>query len=219
MKTINVLILLLLFTPAFADDEVETLFEDRDEIRFGIYGGPSFSFTQINKTSFGIMTGGGGGLIINGKYSVGGKGYGIVTSHEIEVDGFSGELIELNFDYGGLFLEYIFNSNDMVHYKINTLIGGGNASYDIIRKPVELENQSWNINKQTNFFIIEPSASIEINLFKFVRIDVNTGYRLSMGSNLEFTDDWDLSGFKIGLMLKFGWFRPVKIEEIPEIFD
>ncbi|MBI5324668.1 MAG: hypothetical protein HZB41_05265 [Ignavibacteriae bacterium] len=109
-------------------DDTETLFGS-GEITHGGYGAPELKLTQI-QGEMGLLVGGRGGWIINSTFSIGGGGYGLVTSHKISnyKPPFD-TAAYLRVGYGGIFFEYINSSNKLIHFTVNTLIGAGGASY------------------------------------------------------------------------------------------
>ena len=102
------------------------------EISNGGFGGPVVKYIQL-KGEPGILIGGRGGWIINHTLVLGGGGYGLVN--EIEADNppvlSQGNVYNtyLNFGYGGVELEYIIHSDDMLHFSVYSLVGGGSISY------------------------------------------------------------------------------------------
>ncbi len=57
-----------------------------------------------------------------------------------------------------------------------------------------------------NVFLLKPTVGLEINAFKWFRIGLEAGYRLSIGANgnYNFTDE-DISSLFFGLRFKLGW--------------
>jgi hypothetical protein len=195
----------------------ETIFSG--DVEHGGYGGPEFKVTQIDN-SLNLLVGGKGGWIINHSFVIGLAGYGLVTSITPE-DNINSDL-RLAFGYGGLNLEYINSSNRIVHFTVSALVGaGGVAWYD----HSDWFDDNYDDNRHTYagdaFFVFEPGASIELNIVKWMRIDLGVSYRLISGaeSNLKILPystsgvlyeksikDKDLSGISGNITFKFGLF-------------
>ncbi|TAL70849.1 MAG: hypothetical protein EPN82_00670 [Bacteroidetes bacterium] len=212
-RIVIILIVLVLFYPLTTEaallwqdtDESETLFGN-GEITHGGYGAPELKLTQI-QGELGLMVGGRGGWIINSTISLGGGGYGLVTSHQIA--GYKPPFdttAYLRVGYGGLFVEYINNSNKLIHFTVNTLIGAGGASYTKeFHDGMNWDNNNW-IYESTPFFVVEPGATIDLNVAKFFRISLGASYRFVSGVDLSRTTNKDLSGPSANLAFKFGKF-------------
>ena len=130
MKMLLKVIILLfsIYITSFAQEE--TLIGN-GEITHGGFGGPVIKYTQI-KGEPALLIGGRGGWIINHSFVIGGGGYGLVS--DIEADNFLTfaplePIPYLNFGYGGLELEYIIQSDKLMHFTVYTLIGAGGISY------------------------------------------------------------------------------------------
>ena len=157
------------------------------EIESGGCGGPVIKLSGISN-DFALFIGGRGGWIVNHSFLIGGAAYGLATDVFI-----SGN--KLNMGYGGLWVEYIINSDALVHFTAGTLIGMGNAHYDPEGKD------------QRSCFVLEPEANVEINIVRFFRVCAGVSYRMAMGfSGLAGLDDAALSGLSANLFLKFGNF-------------
>jgi hypothetical protein len=214
MKMFTVLLLAFaLVLPAYSQDTTKTSHEDEAQtligsghITNGGYGAPELKFTQI-QGNWGLMMGGRGGWIINHTFSIGGGGYGLLTSHKIEnYQPPFDTTVYLRTGWGGLFLEYINCSNSLVHFTINALIGGGGAVYTRAMKDVMYYDYNGRAYETSAFFVLEPGATVDLNVTKFMRISLGAGYRIISGLNLSRTTNKDLGGASINLAFKFGKF-------------
>lgn len=195
MKTIITLILFSLFTlSAFAQEE-ETLISS--EIKSGGFGGPVLKVTSINGET-GVLIGGRGGWIINHSFIIGGGGYGLVTNVSAKTPSIFGERY-LNFGYGGLELEYIPASNDLMHVSFMTLIGAGGIGY---------RDADFNVrrNNTNAFFVLEPAANMTLNVTRYFRISAGFSYRYISGVETAASSNTDLSGPSGMLTFRFGKF-------------
>ena len=212
-KIIFILFAIVLFYPVKSEaaflwddkDESETLFGD-GEITHGGYGAVELKTTQI-QGELGLLVGGRGGWIINSSLSLGGGGYGLVTTHSInDYKPPFDTTAYLRVGYGGAFIEYINNSNKLIHFTVNTLIGAGGASYT---KSYH-DGMNWNDGgwayESTPFFVVEPGATIDLNVAKFFRISLGASYRFVSGVELSKTLNKDIAGPSANLTFKFGKF-------------
>lgn len=175
--------LLPVSSPALAQEE-KTLVGG--ELQSGGFGAP---VVKISSTvdKFAVFVGGRGGWIINHTFVLGGGGYGL--ANDVRVPGIGSERIE--FGYGGLELEYINSSDNVIHFTVYTLIGGGGISTDIGEDAV---------------FVLEPSVNAELNITTYFRINAGAGYRWVSGVDTPGLSTSDMSAFVGQLSLKFGAF-------------
>lgn len=195
MKKIAFFLLMMIpILSVFAQEE--TLLSG--DIESGGFGGPALKVTQINGEGA-VLVGGRGGWIINHSFVLGGGGYGLVNDISAKVPDTSRGLTLLEMGYGGLDLEYIASSDNLIHLSIGLLIGGGGVGY----KDEHLVGENRNMDQ---FFIVEPSAHVNLNVTEFFRIAAGVSYRYVNGVNSAVTSDADLSGPSAVLTLKFGTF-------------
>lgn len=204
-NTLSILIIAIISAGCLFAQE-ETLIGN-GEVSHGGFGGPVVKFTQI-KGEPAVLVGGRGGWIINHSFVIGGGGYGLVTSidadNETIVSSF-GSKPYINFGYGGFEMEYIINSNQLLHFSVAALIGGGGVSY---RNDLWDNHEDWDDwdSPHDAFFVFEPSANIELNIVSFFRINAGVSYRFISGANLDNLKNSDLAGPAASLTLKFGSF-------------
>lgn len=202
MKNIAILLIGFCAMPLCAREQ--TLFSGTMD--HGGYGGPVVKFSQIGPNQdVGVLVGGQGGWIINHSFVVGGGGYGLtndVNADWYDIRTYDGEPqpYVLDFGYGGLLLAFISNSDDLIHYEVFGLFGGGGANY-------RLKNQvPHNNNDSDGLFVAEPGANIMLNVTPYFRIGVGGSYRYVQGVDLVGLDDGDLSGMSGHIVFKFGAF-------------
>ena len=195
MKYVLFLLLVILTLPVFAQEQ--TLIGSGD-IENGGFGGPVVKVTSINGESA-VLVGGRGGWIINHTFVLGGAGYGLVTNVNAKKTDSVHQFIQMG--YGGLDLEYIASSNDLVHLSLGLLIGGGSIGF-------KDENENLFDNHRTikGFFVLEPSAHANLNVTHFFRIAGGISYRYVNGLKSPLSTNADLSGLSAVLTLKFGKF-------------
>lgn len=159
--------------------------------------------------------GGGGGLLIDRRFLIGGFGQGIASTfihQDLTVDGrvYQGTF---QMGYGGAWLAYSFLPREPIHPYISCQIGWGAAEWhfddddadddegthmpDSIRVPDNMQDQ---------VIVFAPSIGIELNMLRWFRPDVFVGYRMVGGLDLPGTEEKDLDGFMAGINLMFGGF-------------
>ena len=189
-------IILLLCLGGFAvvSAQEETLIGQ--EFENGGFGGPVLKITPIHGKT-GILLGGRGGWIINHSFILGGGGYGLVSNITASKPGPWGEPY-INFEYGGLELEYIHRWERLMHLSFGLLVGGGSVG-------VRRGNGSESGDKDA-FFTMEPWVNGNLNVTDFFRISVGASYRWVSGSHSSAASDSELSGAAAMLLLRFGSF-------------
>jgi hypothetical protein len=194
MKKIVVLLVFVFTFSAFAQET--TLING--EIESGGFGGPVLKVTSINGENA-VMIGGRGGWIINHSLVLGGGGYGLVTEVKAKKTDSLRQYVEMG--YGGLEIEYITASNDLLHLSMGLLVGAGGIGY----KHTD-NNDFMDSHKNNSFFVLEPSVSANLNVTHSFRIAAGVSYRYVSGLKSIVSTNADLSGPSAILTLKFGKF-------------
>jgi len=184
----------VIVVPALAQEQ--TLISG--DIESGGFGGPVLKVTAVNGETA-VMVGGRGGWIINHMFVLGGAGYGLVTNVKADITDSVHQYID--FGYGGLDLEYIASSDNLLHLSLELLIGGGGAGYK------NENSDSFNSRHEMNgFFVLEPSVHTNLNVTHYFRIAAGVSYRYVTGLQSAAATNADLSGPSAALTLKFGRF-------------
>lgn len=197
------IILALFIAAALAFSRETTLLDG--PVDHGGYGGPGFKLSQIGPdNASALFVGGQGGWIIDHKFIIGGGGYGLVNEVQanwIDIRTFYGEPLPyyLNMGYGGLLLGFIQNSDDLIHYEIYGLFGGGGIDYRL--KDAEQSHDS-----SDGIFVAEPGVNIMLNVTPFFRIGAGASYRYVTGVDDAALTSEDLSGISGQIIFKFGSF-------------
>ena len=194
MKKLVFLLVIVFTFSAFAQEA--TLING--EIESGGFGGPVLKVTNINGENS-VMVGGRGGWIINHSFVLGGGGYGLVTDVKAKVSDSIHQYIEMG--YGGLELEYIASSNDLLHLSIGMLVGGGGIGYKY-----ETNDGFNSMHNKNSFFVLEPNINANLNVTRFFRIAAGISYRYVSGLKSVVSTNADLSGPSANLTFKFGKF-------------
>lgn len=183
------------------DNEIQTLFpKSRSN---GGYGAISFSYTQIDgKDAF--LMGGRGAWVIGHSFALGFGGNGFINDvnyqnpHEMYLnDGLVG-------GYGGLYLEPIIAPRFPVHLSFPILIGGGGITNVIYSN--DWEDYIYDESLTDAYFVIEPTAELEFNMTRNMRLALTCGYRFTTDIIIKNVSPDILRGFNYGLIMKFGKF-------------
>ena len=180
-----------------ADGDDETLIGSVQQS--GGYGAPTVAITSVNDQVAAIV-GGQGGWVINNRFVIGGAGRGLASRPSTS---FRGEAADVQMGYGGLLLEYIGASSELVHYGGSVVIGGG-AAQIVDEDFVDFRDDS-PLN-QSGFFVTEAGPWMELNVTSFFRLSLGGGYRLIRGADLRGASDDSLSGPYGQLSFRFGSF-------------
>ena len=193
-KLITFLLTVLLYISANAQEE--TLISG--QIESGGYGGPLVQIGQIHGGT-GLFVGGQGGWIINHRFVIGGKGYGLVNIVNIG----NAQNLKLEFGCGGALLEYIISPNKLIHFSIQSMIGAGGVRYAV--KDYTKDHDEVNYTADA-FFILEPGINLILNVTKIFRIGAGATFRYINGVKYESMTNSDLNGLSAHILLKFGEF-------------
>ena len=208
----TLLFLLLIIQESFAqkerieeDNNEETVFT-KDNFKFtGSYIALEFKMSDV-RDDIGIFAGGKMGFSFNNKFSLGIAAYGLIYNSDFTVlapdmwSDLTQQLASIKFIYGGLLLEYTFFSNKIVHFNIPVVIGVGKASLKgedhIFLERIE----------KSSAFVIEQGLELEVNLLKFLKVDLGASYRNVSNTSLQYIDEEDLVGLSYNLTFRFDFF-------------
>lgn len=167
----------------------------------GGFGALSFRSTEFRNESV-VMAGLRGGWIINRTLGIGVEGHGIIPTtkfNDIEV----GREVNLLGGYGGMFLELILFSNQVVHVTFPVSAGAGWLGYHQIADdntmpgPIDSEVDS------DVFWYVEPGADLEFN--------VSRNFRLAFGVSKRFTQDLELINTDTKAFDELNYFITLKV--------
>lgn len=123
----------------------------------------SYKFTTLNG-QFGVLDGGGTRLMINRSIIIGLGGYKSIEGPRVD-EWF------LQLGYGGIWTDYVFNSDSLLHFSVGGLIGVGGVGYT---------DKSIDETYISGMFVLEPEAYITVNITEFLRFSV--GWELPFGA-------------------------------------
>ncbi len=202
-STLGVVLMVTVLTAPQAtkaqEREAETLITGG--IDSGGFGGPVLKFAEMDDR-FGMFVGFRGGWIVDHTFVIGLGGYGLTNpgnfSELTPEPGLPGSRMYMG--YGGLELEWVIASYEVVHLSLQTLIGGGGVGY---------EWDGYECCDSTTsdaFFIAEPGANIMLNVHKVFRLGLGASYRFIYDVELPPVNNDSLRGAAGVLTLKFGSF-------------
>ncbi len=143
---------------------------------------------------------------INRSVSIGLAGYGLAPT-------ISRSDIVSDFDvrplagYGGLFIEPIVASNQLIHVTFPVTLGAGWTGY--VRDWADDDFSNRNDRSLIDdhiFWYVEPGVRAELNVARFFRVAMGAGYRYTSDIELINTPEDALRGMSYALELKFGIF-------------
>lgn len=170
------------------DNEIQTVMSSFEVNRISGFGGPTVTFTNING-EFAVLSGGGGGVIINNVFL---GGYGEGASSYIKTSTGS-----LEFGHGGFWLGYEFGPQRMIHPVLSARLGWGEV------KGINIQNRGL----KDGFFAVVPTLSAEINFTQFFKMNIGAEYRQTFGiNNMDGLKDKDFSSPGVFMSFIFGWF-------------
>jgi opacity protein-like surface antigen len=133
-----------------------------------------------------------GGIYLNKSFAVGLTAQGLVSSATtLEND----ELRNMG-RYGGLLLQYVWRSDQLIHGTLESTIGTGR--WCSAGDP--------NACVYKSFLVFEPVANIEVNVAKHVRFATGVGYRFAAGGSGDGPSTRDMSGLVVQTSVIFGSF-------------
>jgi hypothetical protein len=186
-------------TPLVASAQDEYLFSTGGPRDFGGFGGPIYRVTQVGGETM-SLGGGGGAMLINRRYAIGGMGIGGTSSVDAIIGG-TPVRGEMDFGYGGLTLEVITRPSKLVHATYGLLLGAGGVSV----WPDDLRPRNPSDDTEA-FGVTEPQIGLEVNLVRWMRIGVTGGYRFTFGADVPELVDDKLSGASGSIVFRFGKF-------------
>ena len=180
-------------------NEAKTLLGNGNSLsteKIGFFVAPQYGITQLDGslTSLFHLR---GGLTYNNKLSVG--AFYNVSLNQVRPQ--SETLSGIYMDYWtlGAYGEYTLFSKKLVHLSFPLYLGYGEVQMDNEASEVDLG--------ESNFFKIEPAANLEINIHKYVRMNLGAGYRIISNMIYRNFNQLDISGVTGYVGLKFGLFR------------
>ena len=201
-------------TEPYARDVEESPRKDKNQIKTltgrmnhsGGYGAVSFKSSSFKGETL-VMAGLKGAWIVNRSLGIGLDMYGIIPTTKYDgIDSADPQnKVRLLGGYGGLMLEPIFFSNEVVHITFPISAGAGWLGYEDPDYENYWMNQD-NIIDEDVFWYIEPGANLEVNIARNFRIDLGVSKRFTQDLNLINTSSDEFDNVNYYLTLKIGGF-------------
>ncbi|HOI00383.1 MAG TPA: hypothetical protein PLE85_07555 [Bacteroidales bacterium] len=160
------------------NDEYRYLF-NHENIRFSGFGGPLVMFGQA-EGDFGVYSGGGGALLINQRYFLGGYGMGLATAHyrfQKSVAGKSYPELRTSFGHGGFWLGYVHRPSALIHLASSLKLGWGQIS--LYEETYHFDHYDY--LAKDNVFVMTPMIEAEVNLTTWFKVNAGLGFQWTAG--------------------------------------
>jgi len=174
------------------EDEIATLLHG--DISYGGFGGFMMDYSTIGN-EFVFSNGGGGGVLLNRKFFIGGFGLSSVNNISTSIADYD----RLEMEYGGMWLGYYFFPEKAVHIGLDAKVGWGSITYR--------ENGFFSSRVSDGVYVINPGLNIGMNVTRWFKVNVGGGYRLVSGTAPGYLGSNKLSQPNVNLALTFGWFN------------
>ncbi len=213
-KIVLALLVLITAQQAWAQHaQMETLFSpktagEKKGVSVGGYGTAVGKLTPMND-KLGVLTGLQGGVLLNHKWMLGAGGYGLVNRIKSPRPNVANDNDQsLQMWYTGLMTEYTHNPQKLIHWSVGALVGGGGVGREDwhSRWHDDDDDRDHGWHDGSGFFVAEPFAGVEMNITRFLRLNLSGSYRFIRGSGTPGISDSDLSGATFSLGIKAGSF-------------
>jgi hypothetical protein len=185
---------------AQSGEETKTIFGN-GKPEMGYFLSPSCQIAKF-AGSTAVIPGLGAGVIFNKNISLG-LVYKLTVTEKTPV-GESDNRLYLHGQWGGIKAEYSIRPVNAVHLSFPLEIGVGEIETDL---KDSYENQSVTIPAGEAWFAnIEPGVALEVNLHKYLKLNLSAGYRLVSDISYRNLTEKNLMGFTSTATLKFGIF-------------
>lgn len=181
----------------------DTLLGSHRTLEQGGYGSVLVRASALNHDPA-LFVGGRGGWLLGHRLLLGAAGAGqVLTVHSPEAaieDYPDGKNLE--FGYGGAFIAYHFLPERLLHPTAGLLIGAGGIA--LSNRHFHDMNQDEREFAANGVFIVEPEASLEVNMLDSLRLEFTLSYRQALGVDLPGLGNSDVSGLAGGIAILMG---------------
>lgn len=198
--------LFLALTTSLFAQEVQTLFGSGRAT--GGYGAISNKFTTIGG-EFANISEFYGGVFINRRWMLGLAFAGSTNDIQVPTQYSVDPQTPMTYQYGqgGLKLERVIGSNKPIHLVVNLFTGVGfTAQYDRYNWNDYSYHDFQTKHDENWFYVVEPGAQLEMNLFRWMRLSPGISYRNASHSSAAGLSDSQLSDWSYNVTVKFGGF-------------
>jgi len=182
-------------------NKIHTL--SRHSYHSGGFGSIAFKWGDFQGQTT-VLAGVRGGWIINRAVAIGFEGYGIIPTAEFENISIIQDVVLLG-GYGGMFLEPILFSNQIVHVTFPVSTGAGWLGYhrDFEDNLNTIEDD---LIDGDIFWYLEPGVTVEVNVSRHFRISVGASKRYTEDLELLNTPEKAFEGTNYSIAIKLGRF-------------
>jgi len=185
--------------PLFAQEESRTLLGEGATVKtehLGAFIAPSYGLTMMDGSTVSLFYVR-AGISFKDQFAIG--GYFSTSLNEIFPESETVENVYLDYWTVGGFAEYTLLSKKLLHLTFPVFVGYGE---------VQMDNDFGSAGLgEANFIQVEPSALLELNLHKYVRLNIGAGYRFVGEVQYRNFDQSQLSGFTAHAGIKIGLFQ------------
>lgn len=189
--------------------EQQTLFGNKKG--FGGFVGFGSKTSEINGQMAYLM-GGEASFVFGHSLNIGFEGYGMITDVTSNTLNDDGDPYFLQLGYGGIHIEPVIASDNLIHVTLPILLGaGGIAETERSYFKGQIGNGfeahfDQKPYRSDMFLVAEPGVNLELNVFKFMRLTGGVSYRFVSDAQIPGLHKTDLEGITGNLSLRFGWF-------------
>lgn len=161
----------------------------------GFHLSPSLLFSSIDRASVSILELR-AGIIFDQKFNIGPYAALSINDFIPQSETFPGIYMDYR-SFGG-FLEYTLAASQLVHATFPLKLGYGEIEMDAEYGSIDLD--------EANFFLVEPSCLLELNLHKHAKLNLGIGYRWVTEFAYRTITETQLTGIVWRAGLRFGIF-------------
>ena len=159
------------------------------------FGGALFSFTTIDG-SLATLTGGGGAVLFDNTFFIGGYGLGLTGNLEQTIDG---STYSSSYGHGGFWMGYNIRPSELIHFGVDTKLGWGSIE---TKSAALLDGEVVD-----DVFVFNPSGFVEANISYWFKVNAGLGFQKTIGVDSDFFKSSDFDGPTFNISLLFGWFN------------
>ena len=204
-KSFFLALTLLTFLNNLTAQKEETVVGNRGLGLSGIWGGSKHQLTQFgNKGQTSYISGGFFGLEFGKSLLVGFGHYNLTD--EFKWDNIENQAFDLT--WNPVVLAYGFKNHKAIHPQIGVDFGPGRVKVGDVKDRI---------------FVVQPTVGVEINVFRWLHLGLDGGYRFVNDSSILGMSDEELSGLFGQASLKFGFswgrYNKKKTENKPKHYE
>jgi hypothetical protein len=180
----------------------------------GGFGAVTFRASDFKNETM-VLAGIRGGWIINRTLGIGVEGYGIIPTAKFDnINPASPDLKYVALGgYGGMFLELVLFSNQVIHASFPVSAGAGWLGYNEDWEKDNFNTTQPNPNDTSSelidedvFWYVEPGANVEVNIARNFRMAFGVSQRVTQDLSLVSTKAGDFNNTSFYVTLKVGSF-------------